>query len=77
MDEVVVAAIVVETIVVVEVVVVIVVINGLVLRAVVEVKSVKDVVVGWVKDVFDIRDDEVVKYKGLTPLIPKKKQIIS
>ena len=72
MNEVVVAVVVVET-----VVVVIVVINGLVLKSVVEVKSVKDVVVGWVKDVFDIRDDEVVKYKGLTPLIPKKNQIIS
>ena len=50
----------------------IVVINGLVLKvSLVEVKVVKDVVVGWEK-VVDIRDDEVAKYKGLTPLIPKK-----
>ena len=54
--------------------VVIVVINGLVLKvSLVEVKVVKDVVVGRVKEVFDIRDDEVAKYKGLTPLVPMKK----
>jgi hypothetical protein len=53
---------------------VIVVINGLVLKvSLVEVKVVKDVVVGRVKEVFDIRDDEVAKYKGLTPLVPMKK----
>lgn len=54
--------------------VVIVVINGLVLKvSLVEVKVVKDVVVGRVKEVVDIRDDEVAKYKGLTPLVPMKK----
>ena len=52
----------------------IVVINGLVLKvSLVEVKVVKDVVVGRVKEVVDIRDDEVAKYKGLTPLVPMKK----